>query len=662
MSDRLPGGGAVGQPVRWACATMSASASSSASRADWSDASTTRAPSARQRATVGADGADGHRRQRWLVPAERVAARRRALGLALPGQPQGPCRGHVACPLARVGIGTRPARGQLARPLQVRATLIRLRPQEGRPRHRCPPGSSSSHSASPDMVERRGRRQQAAPGLRRIAQRARSRAMRGRRPAARSACRPPAQALPELLARGLRQQELAGRQQPRRLDRRRRPAGRPDRRRASTRSRRRTTPRGRAAAGPPGRRPRCRRAGSSRPDRRPRAPARSPGRRGLCSTRSCDIRWRGRRISSVRGHLARAPGSAGRAPGRMPPGRAPARPPRTRRPAWRPVTRSRHAPAPSAPRRATVRGSRVMTAAGSPSHAASSSAARSAISASRAIHSNRWPVARTRAAARYVLAPWGTPAYADVTQCRADHALAGQSRGQRLRATPVPARMPVRLRQVRDPVTGTAAERIGGPDRAPGAGRARRPRRRCAGRVPAGHAARCVARSSPAVPVRGQQLAPAGPGAHDALVRPAAASRACRGAAGRRLDRPSVQAAPRASRWRDRRPAVARRSSDSRRVRHPRAPMPRPRPRRHPGPGPGRACSSAANADRTWSMAEPPWPPMPTRSRGNFWVPISATMERRPLWVPALPSSRSRSRPSGRSKSSTTTSMSSIGT
>ena len=58
----------------WALARMSASASSSASRADWSDASTTRAPSARQRATVaamdpmGTGGRDGSCQPNGLPP------------------------------------------------------------------------------------------------------------------------------------------------------------------------------------------------------------------------------------------------------------------------------------------------------------------------------------------------------------------------------------------------------------------------------------------------------------------------------------------------------------------------------------------------------------------------------------------------------------------
>src|SRR5450759_4124846 len=54
------------------------------------------------------------------------------------------------------------------------------------------------------------------------------------------------------------------------------------------------------------------------------------------------------------------------------------------------------------------RGSRTATAAGSPIHATSSSATRSPISASRAIQQTRSPPARANAAARNVLAPWGT--------------------------------------------------------------------------------------------------------------------------------------------------------------------------------------------------------------------------------------------------------------
>ena len=57
-----------------------------------------------------------------------------------------------------------------------------------------------------------------------------------------------------------------------------------------------------------------------------------------------------------------------------------------------------------------VRGSSVTTCSALPSQAPSSSATRSAISASRATHTRRSPEATASPAARKVLAPWGIPA------------------------------------------------------------------------------------------------------------------------------------------------------------------------------------------------------------------------------------------------------------
>ena len=83
-----------------------------------------------------------------------------------------------------------------------------------------------------------------------------------------------------------------------------------------------------------------------------------------------------------------------------------------------------------------------------------------------------------------------------------------------------------------------------------------------------------------------------------------------------------------------------------------RVPSPRPRRRQHRAPRRGPFRSAAVKRVRTWPIALRDGSPMPTRRRANFWVPISPTIERMPLCVPALPCSRMRSLPSGRSKSS----------
>ena len=92
---------------------------------------------------------------------------------------------------------------------------------------------------------------------------------------------------------------------------------------------------------------------------------------------------------------------------------------------------------------------------------------------------------------------------------------------------------------------------------------------------------------------------------------------------------------------------------------------PSPRPPRRPHPGPRRErmpLGRRRKSPSTWSMASRRnGSPMPTRSRANLCVSSSPTIDRRPLWPPALPSSRRRSRPSGSAKSSSDDSRSRSG-
>ncbi len=143
-----------------------------------------------------------------------------------------------------------------------------------------------------------------------------------------------------------------------------------------------------------------------------------------------------------------------------------------------------------------------------------------------------------------------------------------------------------------------------------------------------------------------EQLSPAGRGAHDAvLVGPSLFDRLGSSRSARALGRWSVPTSssgslnatrPRCAHSSTASAAASRTSSSTRR-------------------------SSAPKRVRTCLIACSAGSPMPTRSRANFCVPSSPTIERMPLCVPALPCSRMRSLPSGRSKSSYTTSRSSSG-
>ena len=74
------------------------------------------------------------------------------------------------------------------------------------------------------------------------------------------------------------------------------------------------------------------------------------------------------------------------------------------------------------------------------------------------------------------------------------------------------------------------------------------------------------------------------------------------------------------------------------------------------------AISSPWNRDSTWSIAPRSGSPIPIRSRLNFSVPSSSTIDRRPLCPPCEPDSRNRSLPNGSAKSSVTTRSSPSGT
>ena len=138
MSDRLPGGGAPASRLV-GVARMSASASSSDEPGRLVRGEHDPGALATPAADGGADGPDGHGRQRRLVPAERVATRRRALRLALPGQPERPAVASRCCPVARVR-DTRPASPWAARPTAPGRRAARPPVPTGRSRRpRCPP-------------------------------------------------------------------------------------------------------------------------------------------------------------------------------------------------------------------------------------------------------------------------------------------------------------------------------------------------------------------------------------------------------------------------------------------------------------------------------------------------------------------------------------------
>ena len=172
------------------------------------------APAGDRRSDVG----DGRRRQAGLVPSEGVAAGRRTLGLRLPGQLQGARFKQASLPVAGRGVGLGPALGQLPGPLQLGAALIGLRPQEV-----CGSADVARFIEQPhgwtQVVESGSRGEVPGPDLSRIAQRTRleSREVdRERLGELRGASTQPSRQ-PALWPCG--QDELAGGQQRRVLDR-----------------------------------------------------------------------------------------------------------------------------------------------------------------------------------------------------------------------------------------------------------------------------------------------------------------------------------------------------------------------------------------------------------------------------------------------------------
>ncbi len=201
------------------------------------------------------------------------------------------------------------------------------------------------------MVERGRRSQQATPGLRRVAQHAGLQRRKVHGQAFRQPVRSATEPLPELRTGRPGEEELARGQEPGFRYRSRPRAGRPGRTRAATRSRRRTTRPAPAAVARPGRRPRCRRDGSSPRGRRPRARSRSPGPRARAGPGPVTAAGpAGAPARPVAIGPERA--CAGRVPAQTPPGPARGQLHRPRRRGSRPARRSRPAPAPSAPRQA----------------------------------------------------------------------------------------------------------------------------------------------------------------------------------------------------------------------------------------------------------------------------------------------------------------------
>jgi hypothetical protein len=110
-------------------------------------------------------------RQRRFAPAERVATRRRARGLALPGQLQGGGSLPGTLPRPLLDVGPRPARRHVPLLLQFGPPLVGLLPQElgGLPDI---PGLVKEPDRLAQVVESGGRRQDARPHFGAVAQRA----------------------------------------------------------------------------------------------------------------------------------------------------------------------------------------------------------------------------------------------------------------------------------------------------------------------------------------------------------------------------------------------------------------------------------------------------------------------------------------------------------
>ncbi len=122
-----------------------------------------------------ASGRRSRRWTRWAPAAATARASRTGCRPAVRPRPRSPrsaagcARRQAPLPVALLGIGTRPAPGSSP-------AVSRSARRSSACAHRnvaaasMSPGSSRSHRASPDVVERRGRRQQATPGLGGVAQ------------------------------------------------------------------------------------------------------------------------------------------------------------------------------------------------------------------------------------------------------------------------------------------------------------------------------------------------------------------------------------------------------------------------------------------------------------------------------------------------------------
>jgi hypothetical protein len=117
----------------------------------------------------GADAADRGRRHGRLVPAERIAAGRRAFDLRLPAQLQGSRGAQGRLPSARRQVRLRPPLGQLGGRLELSRSLRGLCLQGGEGRLDLV-GLVDDEDRVGDVVEAGGRGEDAAPDLGRVAQ------------------------------------------------------------------------------------------------------------------------------------------------------------------------------------------------------------------------------------------------------------------------------------------------------------------------------------------------------------------------------------------------------------------------------------------------------------------------------------------------------------
>ena len=277
-----------------------------------------------------------------------------------------------------------------------------------------------------------------------------------------------------------------------------------------------------------------------------------------------------------------------------------------------------------------VRGSRVTTAAGSPSQARSSSATRSAISASRAIQTSRSPVARRRAPPPGTSWRHAAPRVRDVAQ------RLGRT-GRRSTREPFDQRGQLTAFRQQRP---TRADRSGARWRgeSPPPGRSRlgcrlaRASRQSVARARVGREDRARQRSSRSL----RRGAPGSSFRQPVFVRTMPSSIRSPQAA----DRPSVRSfgcrPPTEPYRRPRRGRLARQRPGIPAIRGPGGDRPGPvldrvRSRVQDGVEPSSRLCRTATARGSLASRSGDGSPMPTRSRAIFWVSISATIDRRPL-------------------------------